>query len=969
MCGLAPFCERKIPIAHVHVLSARLSPKALKRDKQYSVRVDYNEVAVGKTGYAATGEKPNTLSWDEEVSVSLPIESIRVANGVFNSRHSHLSGQSKAVQDNPEVAFSYTDSLVIGVCCTCVEQEPVDNHDDKGYLTSPMTDPGDDFFPDLLFDPSRIFFPSSLATRQRSPPAAHRRRNSCGSKSNPSQHDEETLGYCIVCPTMLRELADEKGPIELYLWGVNRSNWKPIGTLRVCISLIRLQVRIVGAEGVPPPPLDSTMMLSVKWRGQQLLSRPLMWLKGFFIEPDINGKLAIIIHSSLPGDSAPRRQILFHLNSNVFLSSFDAKGLVDTLNSRSKAAYVGTMELHKLGFEFEWDKKKHRFAFHNKVGMSFTLLGKESSMATKLLGFHERDYVSKSCCTDELRTTGASSPRGGVMFPRRDGLWCGAAAHKTMTLSSVFADEPPLPLMSPKWNEIVWGPSLLDIALSGGALDIDVHLEPLDQSSLPLTSRGAREAIASALFRRKPTHCAVGRATLDLREVCELADGSEQKISLFPLTHDAIDNGVDDPTMMLPSNANYFPDKAKPCTNEEEETGHSSIGTVRVAVKFGDQSQVVKSVLRKWTCFSDKRIQEQLLLSMSLSKAQGRKYMMFTPFSTCWVDVVDAIQMLCLLTYSIIMVLRAYHVARCSEDWACVAANDDQLNVAESWQNYLDTTMTLLAIAHVCIKFRTGYLKPNGTVVMDPGKVARHYLQSSFILDALCCLPHDILFRLSGQEWMYDIEGMSKSDPGTPLARLVFALSTRLRWPALNRILKQRNFVRIDLFIQDVLVLRDGIVGIIRGKIAMYEGMGLQARNMSKIARYKLVVRKSIWWTHRTFEYKLLFFAKFAGGFFRGIKLIYIAFFRFLRMVRLARVAMVAVQSYTRKDRYSSFDANYRLKRCVRISMAATLTNGIAKRRRRNGLGGNTQCALQIEDSEISSPDTASSSTCTTPIF
>eukprot|EP01084_Bolivina_argentea_P131579 232227_1 len=978
MCAPDPSCEEKIPIAHVHILSARLSPNTLKRDGQYFVRVTYNEIVVGKTACAVTEEKANTLSWDQEISVSLPIESIRVANDGFSSRHPHLSGQSRAAQDNAEVTFANTDSLVIEVYGTWVEQESIGNHHDKGYLAAPMTET-DNIFPDLLLDPSRIFLPSSLATRQRSS-FAHRRRTASGSKSNPSQHDEEILGYCIVCPTVLRELAEEGELVELYLWNVNRRNWKPIGMLRVCISLFRLQVRIVGAEGIPPPPLDSTMMLSVKWRGGKLLSRPLMWTKGFCIKPDINGKLAIIIHSGLPSDSVPPRHVHFRFDSTMFLSSFDAEGLVDTLNNRSKAAYVGTMELHDLGFEFEWDKKMHRFALHNKLGMSFTLLGKESSMATKLLGFHASNYVSKSCST-VLRTTGPSST-GGLMFPHCDELRCGTAAHKTMILSSVFADEPPLPLMTPEWNEIVLGPSLLDIASSGGALDVDVHLEPFTfhQSSLPLMPRGAGEAIASALFRRRPTQCIIGRATMNLREVCARANGSEQQLSLFPLTRGTNKNGGevwdnksslllenegDEPTRMLPSNVKYLPGIST-CNNEEET--RPSIGAVRVAVKFGDQSQILKSVLKKWTCFRDKRIHQQLIQSMVDSKVQGRKYMMISPFSTSWVDIVDAIQMLCLLTYSIIMMLRAYHVARCSEDWACVAAKDYQLSIAESWQNYLDTTMTWLAVAHVCIKFRTGYLEPNGTVVMDPGKVARRYLQSSFILDALCCLPHDILSRLSGQEWMYDIEGMSKSDPGTPLARLVFALSRRLRWPALNRILKQQNFVRLDLLIQDVLVLRDGIVGIIRGKrVVLYKGMGLPIPNMSKMARFKLVVRKSRWWIHRTFEYKLLFYAKFAGGFLRGIKLIYIAFFRFLRMVRLARVAMVAVRSYTRKDRYSSLDAKHRLKRCAQNRMAATLTSGIANRRRRERGGGNIQCALQVEDSEMSTPDTTNSSS--TPIL
>ncbi len=975
-----PSCEEKIPIAHVHVLSARLSPNTLTSDGQYFVRVTYNQIVVGETACAVTGEKPNTLSWDQEISVSVPIESIRVTNGSFNSCHPHLPGQSRAAQDNAEVIFAYPDSLVIEVYGTWVEQESIDNHHDKGYLAAPMTET-DDIFPDLLLDPSRIFLHSSLATRQRSS-SAHRRRTASGSKSNPSQHNEEILGYCIVCPSVLQELADEGESVELYLWSVNGMNWKPIGTLRVCISLYRLQVRIVGAEGIPPPPLDSTMMLSVKWRDEKLMSRPLKWTKGFCIQPDTNGKLAILIHSGLPSDSIPPRRLLFRFDSTMFLSSFDAEGLVDTLNNRSKAAYVGTMELHDLGFEFGWDTKMHRFVLHNTLGMSFTLLGKESSMATKLLGFHARDYVSKSCST-VLHTNGPSST-WGLMVPHCDELRCGTAAYKIVMLSSVFADEPPLPLMAPEWHEIVWGPSLLDIASSGGALDVDVHLEPFTfhQSSLPLTPRGAGEAIASALFRRRPTRCIIGRATMNLREVCTRANGSEQQLSLFPLARGINENGGevwdnksplplenedDEPTRMLPSNVKYFPDKST-CNNEEEK--RPSIGAVRIAVKFGDQSQILKSVLRKWTCFRDKRIHKQLIQSMADSKVQGRKYMMISPFSTSWVDIVDAIQMLCLLTYSIIMMLRAYHVARCSEDWACVAAKDYQLNVAESWQNYLDTTMTWLAVAHVCIKFRTGYLEPNGTVVMDPGKVARRYLQSSFILDALCCLPHDILSRLSGQEWMYDIEGMSKSDPDTPLARLVFALSRRLRWSALNRILKQRNFVRLDLLIQDVLVLRDGIVGIIRGKrVVLHKGMGLPIPNMSKMARFKLVVRKSRWWIHRTFEYKLLFFAKFAGGFLRGIKLIYIAFFRFLRMVRLARVAMVAVRSYTRKDRYSSFDAKYRLQRCAQNCMAATLTSGFANRRRREREGGNIQCALQIEDSEISTPDTAACSAYTSPIL
>ncbi len=1002
-------CEEKIPIAHVHVLSAKLPTNALRSDGQYFVRVSYNEIDVGKTTHAATtGEKPNKLSWDQGISVSLPIESIRAANGDSNSRHLHLPERSGsvAVQENAEVTFAYPDSLVIEVYGTWVQRDSNGHHHDKEYLAGPITAATDDIIPDLLFDPARIFLLSSSATRQWSSLPCRRSRTASIQKLNGCSHDEETLGYCAICPTVLRELAEEGEPVELHLWSVNRRrNWKPIGTLRLCISLFRLQVRIVGAVGFPPAPSDSRMMLSVKWRGEELTSKPLMWMKGFCIKPNINGRLAIIIHSDLLSADIPPKRMIFRFDGTMLLSSFDPEGLVDILNNHSKAAYIGTMELHHLGFEFGWDKKMQRFTLQNKLGTSFTLLGKESPMATELLGFHAKNYVSRPYSTVLHRTTDRACSMEGVTVtvPHCDGLLRGAVAENTMKVYSVCADKLPLPLMAPEWNEIVWGPSMLDIASSGGDLDIDVHLEPLlcHQSSLSLTPRGAGEAIASALFRRRPARCIVGRATINMLGMCEYASGLEQQLSLFPLISSCstmesggevvrgnkrqtqanssylkrvgeppppppLEQGGGEPLKTLSINGNYFVDKPA-CNNEE--AGPPPIGAVRIAVKFADQSQILKSALRKWTCCRDERIHSQLLQSMAESKAQGHKYMMFSPFCTSWVDIVDAIQMLCLLTYSIIMVLRAYHVARCSEDWACVATKDTQLNVAECWQNYLDTTMTWLAVAHVCIKFRTGYLEPNGTVVMDPGKVARRYLLSSFIIDALCCLPHDILSRLSGQEWVYGAEVVSKSDPGTPLARLVFAMSRRLHWPALNRILKQRNFVRLDLLIQDILVLKDGIVGIIRGKRVVLHEMGLSIPKRSKMARFRLLVMKSRRWIHRTFEYKLLFYAKFAGGFLRGIKLLYMAFFRFLRMVRLARVAMVAVRSYTRKERYSSFYAEHCIQKCVRNHMATTLTNGIANRRRRKRGGGggycNEQQALLNEDGEGYASETAATA-CTT---
>ncbi len=962
------FREEKIPIARVHVLSAKLPANTLRHNGQYFVRVSYNEIAVGKTRRAVTGESGTALSWDQEISVSLPIESIRVANGDSDSRHPYLPGQSRAaaLKDNAEVASAYPDSLVIEVYGTWVEQEPIDNnHHDKECLAAAIAGT-DDIFPDLLLDPARTFSLCSMSTRQWSS-STRRRRTSLGPKLNHSGFDEETLGCCVISPTVLQELEEVGEPVELCLWSINTRIWKPIGTLRVCISLLRLQARIVGAVGFPTATSDNSMMLSVKWRGEELMSKPLTWMNGFCIKPDINGKLAIIIHSGLSSAGTPPNRVLFRFDSSMGLSSFDAEGLIDILNNRSKAAYVGTMELHELGFEFGWDKKMHRFTLHNKLGIPFTLLGKESSMATKLLGFRARNYVSWPC-SPALRTTSGPCSTGGLPVPHCGELWCGSTAvQNTMIVYSVSADELPLPMIAPEWNEIVWGPSILDVASSGGALDVDVHFEPniCHQPSLSLTPRGAGEAIASALFGRRPTRCIVGRATINPHEMFICANGLEEQLYLFPLPGAAKENGVEvwdnarltqanssylkweseplldkdanEPSRTSSGNGKYFTDNKPACDNEE--TGHP-IGMVRIAVKFGDQSQILKSALRKWTCCRDERIHSQLLQSMAESKVQGHKYMMFSPFCTSWVDIVDAIQMLCLLTYSIIMVLRAYHVARCSEDWTCVATKDHQLNVAECWQNYLDTTMTWLAVAHVCIKFRTGYLEPNGTVVMDPGKVARRYLQTSFIIDALCCLPHDILSRLSGQEWMYDAEVVSKSDPGTPLAKLVFALSRRLRWPALNRILKQRNFVRLDLLIQDILVLKDGIVGIIRGKRVVLHEMGLPIPKRSKMARFKLVVRKSRRWIHRTFEYKLLFYAKFAGGFLRGIKLLYMAFFRFLRMVRLARVAIVVVRSYTRKERYSSFYAEHSVQKCVRNHMATTLANGIANRRRRKRGGG-----------------------------
>jgi hypothetical protein len=308
--------------------------------------------------------------------------------------------------------------------------------------------------------------------------------------------------------------------------------------------------------------------------------------------------------------------------------------------------------------------------------------------------------------------------------------------------------------------------------------------------------RDVPDTIAQVLLGR-PTRTLLGRVQLTAPEICTLARcGMEQRLpipavsnrpALLPFastcaTPQALDSTGEGGFFKFSSwrrgsIGNCSPAKNPMCTPVAEpssvrmrwpwnefvtpacDDGDSNdqfpttVGTLFIAINLRDQSQVLLNALRRWTLIRDEKLVAKWKRSRAEAVVAARQWGMLLPTRTAWHWLADSFSALLLILYAFAIALRAFRGTRCARDYKCDPSSDPELLAAASWQDALDAVMTVLSLVDILVKFRTGYVDSDGSVVMNPGRVARRYLQTWFMLDALSCLPHDILPRLLGDDW------------------------------------------------------------------------------------------------------------------------------------------------------------------------------------------------------------------------
>ncbi|CAN0523658.1 unnamed protein product, partial [Ectocarpus sp. 12 AP-2014] len=196
---------------------------------------------------------------------------------------------------------------------------------------------------------------------------------------------------------------------------------------------------------------------------------------------------------------AGSRSCILAVGLAYHLSTFDAQGLADMLNSEEKSTerMAGTREWHEKGFRLHWDPVRRRFTIFNVSRRSFVLRGACSSLATALLGFREKDHFSKPIAEAVLDPQHPSDP------PRR---------HMGIT-----GDTVPLPLLRPHWMRIVWGPPAMEIT-RGGELRVQVWSRQPTGPILRRRRRRRRSAIGCP-GQSEDGSSLIGTAVLDSAEV------------------------------------------------------------------------------------------------------------------------------------------------------------------------------------------------------------------------------------------------------------------------------------------------------------------------------------------------------------------------------------------------------------------------------------------------------------------
>eukprot|EP00903_Cladosiphon_okamuranus_P014373 g13344.t1 len=218
-----------------------------------------------------------------------------------------------------------------------------------------------------------------------------------------------------------------------------------------------------------------------------------------------------VVETNWAGD----RSCVLTVGLGYHLSTFDAQGLADMLNSSEESTerMAGTKEWHDKGFRLHWDPVRRRFTILNVSRRSFVLRGGVSSLATGLLGFGNKDHVSEPVAEALLDPQHPSDP------PRR---------HMAVT-----GDSLPLPLVRPHWVRILWGPPAMEIT-RGGELRVQVWArQPAGSILRSMHRRRRRRSALSGTGQGDDGSWLVGTAILDSAEVCRLATGKPTKLPLL----------------------------------------------------------------------------------------------------------------------------------------------------------------------------------------------------------------------------------------------------------------------------------------------------------------------------------------------------------------------------------------------------------------------------------------------------
>jgi hypothetical protein len=417
----------RMPIGHIHILSASnlppRDPGPLGLNDTFVV-VKYEGVKMGETRPSREREE---MHWDDIIHLDVP--------WAFGSAKDSGGTARKVGADDPPQAK------------TGARLELEVWH--RSYSLKSEAPRAEDLYDDLLFDPARVTKAALKSAERRflraKAPQVH---HGCMSVS------DELVAQCTLGPLVLRNLAMEAEPVELRLWGTRGKRWRLQGILRARLSVARLQARLMGACGFPVQP-GVNLSVDVKWQGRSICSRPLNWAEGFCLRPPENGSIVLLVYApGGPKDASPDK-VTSYLSRTLCLSTFDAEGLVDLLNCRSKkAAELGLNKLHELGFYWGWDAASGSFSLSNVMGRPFTLIGSQSSLATDLMGFSPRDH--KSQC--HLRRSDSAAGEVEASF---DGE--GQPPSHQLAIHAISSDLVPRPVQSPEWTHILWGPPTMDV--------------------------------------------------------------------------------------------------------------------------------------------------------------------------------------------------------------------------------------------------------------------------------------------------------------------------------------------------------------------------------------------------------------------------------------------------------------------------------------------------------------------------
>ncbi|KAG5190240.1 hypothetical protein JKP88DRAFT_299236 [Tribonema minus] len=277
---------RKIPVLHVHVISARNVPTAAGDVSFITMR--YNGVKVGTTRNFDQQPGSKRPLFDERFVIEEPLTPAPEPRGA----HAGVTFELWAGPPAPPHRRRAAGAAALSVA----RHEPQDLYDD------------------LLYDSVRVAKAAVSSARRRLAAAGQRvSENLSAASAAPAAGGgggRALLATCTVGPRVLVDLASRPYPVELPLraagdrWGAARA------VLRVRLTMVRLQLWLLGASGfcAPVPPGDPPLALRVTWRGRELaVPRHASWTQGFCLNPSVNGLMVVTVwfrHAATDGAAA-----------------------------------------------------------------------------------------------------------------------------------------------------------------------------------------------------------------------------------------------------------------------------------------------------------------------------------------------------------------------------------------------------------------------------------------------------------------------------------------------------------------------------------------------------------------------------------------------------------------------------------------------------------------------------------------